>query len=136
MNWERIKSEEKGQRGVDDDIPATMPALVRASTVHRGAAGWGFDGRPDQAAAAKVREELEEVESASPERAEEELGDLLFAVAALARRRNVDPETALRKATKRFGDRFDAMRARADQDGVSLGELRDEELLARFRAAR
>ena len=136
LNWERIKTEEKGERGVDEDIPASMPALVRASKVQRRAAGAGFDWRTREAAAAKVLEELQELEESSPERAEEELGDLLFAVAALARRLDVDPETALRKATKRFGERFESMRARADEDGVRLGDLPDAELLARFRASR
>jgi uncharacterized protein YabN with tetrapyrrole methylase and pyrophosphatase domain len=71
-----------------------------------------------------------------PERVEEELGDVLFAVAALGRRLNVDPETALRKATRRFAERFDRMDARARADDVDLGALGEAELLARFRAAR
>ena len=64
------------------------------------------------------------------------MGDVLFAVAALARRLNVDPETALRRATKRFGDRFDAMRARARQESVDLSTLSDAELISRFRSGR
>ena len=136
VNWERIKREESGDRSPDDDIPATLPALARASKVQRRAAGAGFDWRTREAALAKVREELEEVASAPPERAEEELGDLLFAVASLARRLNVDPETSLRAATRRFSDRFDRMTERAAADGVELEGLSDEELLTRFRAAR
>jgi MazG family protein len=136
VNWERIKTVEKGQHPVDDDIPATLPALARASKVQRRAAGSGFDWRTRDAAMAKVREELAELESAPPERAEEELGDLLFAVAAVGRRFNVDPETALRKATDRFAARFERMRATAGDDGLELEGLSDQELLERFRAAR
>jgi tetrapyrrole methylase family protein / MazG family protein len=136
VNWERIKQEEKGEHSPDDDIPATLPALARASKVQRRAAGAGFDWRTRDAALAKVREELEEVVAAPPERAEEELGDLLFAVASLARRLNVDPETSLRKATRRFAERFDRMKATAAADGVELAGLSEEELLTRFRSAR
>jgi tetrapyrrole methylase family protein/MazG family protein len=136
VNWERIKVEEKGQHAVDDEIPATLPALARASKVQRRAAGSGFDWRTKEAALAKVREELAELEAAGPDRVEDELGDVLFAVAALGRRVNVDPETALRKATRRFADRFERMKAEAEAGAVHLEDLSDEELLARFRAAR
>ncbi len=136
LNWERIKSEEKGERGVDDDIPSSLPALARATKVQRRAAASGFEWRSRDGALRKVREELAEVEQAPPERAEEEVGDLLFAVAALARRLAVDPETALRKATARFAERFERMKESARSDGVSLGDLTEGELLRRFRTAR
>jgi tetrapyrrole methylase family protein/MazG family protein len=136
VNWERIKAEEKGEHPVDDEIPATLPALARAAKVQRRAAGSGFDWRTTEAAMAKVREELEELEAAEPERAEEELGDVLFAVAALGRRLNVDPETALRKATRRFAERFERMKAEAEAEGVRLAGLSDDQLLERFRQAR
>jgi len=136
VNWERIKTEEKGEHPIDHEIPPTLPALARASKVQRRAAGFGFDWRSATAAMAKVREELDEVDHAPPERAEEELGDVLFAVAALARTLSVDPETALRKATGRFAERFERMRRRAVADGVDLESLSDQDLLARFRSAK
>jgi tetrapyrrole methylase family protein / MazG family protein len=136
VNWERIKADEKGEHPVEDDIPPTLPALARAAKVQRRAAGFGFDWRTRDAAAAKVHEELSELEGAPSERVEEELGDLLFAVASLGRQLNVDPETALRKATTRFGERFDRMKAQAEAEGVSLEALDDGELLERFRSAR
>jgi MazG family protein len=136
VNWERIKTEEKGEHPVDDDIPSTLPALARASKVQRRAAGAGFDWRTVEGALAKVHEELQEVEDAPADRAEEEMGDLLFAVAALGRRLGVDPESALRKATRRFAGRFELMKARAREEGVDLEALSEDELLARFRAAR
>ena len=136
VNWERIKGEEKGEHAVDEEIPATLPALARASKVQRRAAGSGFDWRTKGGALAKVREELEELDAAPPDRAEEELGDLLFAVAALGRRLGVDPETALRKATRRFAERFERMKAEATVDEVKLEELSEQELIDRFRSAR
>jgi MazG family protein len=136
VNWERIKQEEKGEHPVDEDIPAALPALARASKVQRRAAGLGFDWRSRRGALAKVREELAELESAPEEGAEEEVGDLLFAVASVARQLSVDPEGALRKATARFSARFERMRERATSEGIHLEDLADEELLERFRSAR
>lgn len=136
VNWEQIKEEEKGQHPVDEEIPATLPALARAAKAQRRAAGAGFDWRSKESALAKVREELDELEVASPERVEEELGDVLFAVAAFGRQVGVDPETALRKAVRRFSERFERMKARVEAEGINLEELPDDELLSRFRAAR
>jgi tetrapyrrole methylase family protein / MazG family protein len=136
VNWERIKAEEKGDHAVDHELPPTLPALARASKVQRRAAGFGFDWRSAKGAMAKVREELEELESAPADRAEEEIGDVLFAVAALGRRYNVDPESALRKATARFAERFERMKSAAGKDGVNMASLSEEELLSRFRSAR
>ncbi|HXY72827.1 MAG TPA: nucleoside triphosphate pyrophosphohydrolase [Actinomycetota bacterium] len=143
VNWERIKTEEEGaSRGVEDEIPASLPALARAAKVQRRAAGSGFDWRTPGAALGSVRRELDELEAevaggeSSAERAEEELGDLLFAGAAVARKLGVDPETALRGATRRFAERFERMRSEAADEGVSLDALDDEELLARFHSAR
>jgi nucleoside triphosphate diphosphatase len=137
VNWERIKREERGEHPIDQEIPSTLPALARAAKVQRRAAGSGFDWRTREGAMAKVREELEELDRAEQGAgAEEELGDLLFAVAGVARRLNVDPESALRKATGRFADRFERMRAQAAAEGVDLGSLDEESLLARFRSAR
>jgi tetrapyrrole methylase family protein / MazG family protein len=151
VNWERIKAEEKGHHhAVDDDIPPSLPALARAAKVQRRAAGFGFDWRSSEEAMGKVREELAELGAeldgleedrasrtkAPPIRIEEELGDVLFAVAALGRRLNVDPETALRKATARFGDRFERMKAKAAEEGIDLDRLSGDDLIQRFRGER
>jgi MazG family protein len=142
VNWEKIKSSEKDhEHGIDEEIPPTLPALSRAAKVQRRAAGSGVDWRSAGAALAQVHERLgaldESAVSASASGgAEEDLGDLLFAVAAVGRRLNVDPETALRKATTRFGERFGRIKESAERDGVDLEQLSDEELLSRYRAAR
>lgn len=136
-NWDAIKAEEKGEHPVDEEIPPTLPALMRAYKVQRRAASTGFDWRTPEAAIDKVREELEELSRAeSSDEVESEIGDVLFAVVALARRHGIDAESALRGTTRRFAERFEAMRASADAEGVALTDLSDDELLSRFRAAR
>jgi tetrapyrrole methylase family protein / MazG family protein len=136
VNWERIKAEEKGEQPVEHDIPSTLPALARASKVQRRAAGWGFDWRTVEGALGKLREEVEELAAAGPDEAEDELGDVLFAAAAVARKLGVDPETALRRTTTRFAERYEAMRARAKAEGVDLAALDEDALLAYFRDSR
>jgi MazG family protein len=134
VNWEQIKAEETGEQPVEDDIPPTLPALARASKVQRRAAGWGFDWRTSDGAMAKLREEVEELAAAgTPEEAEEELGDVLFAAAAVARRLGVDPESALRRTTTKFAGRYERLLARARREGVDLAELGEDELLAYYR---
>ena len=134
VNWEQIKAEETGEQPVEDDIPPTLPALARASKVQRRAAGWGFDWRTTDGAMAKLREEVEELAAAStPEESEEELGDVLFAAAAVARRLGVDPESALRRTTTKFAGRYERLLARARREGVDLAGLGEHELLAYFR---
>jgi tetrapyrrole methylase family protein / MazG family protein len=134
VNWEQIKAEETGEQPVEDDIPPTLPALARASKVQRRAAGWGFDWRTTDGAMAKLREEVDELAAAgTPEEAEEELGDVLFAAAAVARRLGVDPESALRRTTTKFAGRYERLLARARREGVDLAELSEDELLAFYR---
>jgi tetrapyrrole methylase family protein/MazG family protein len=141
VNWEKIKSAEKEEEhGIDEEIPPTLPALSRAAKVQRRAAGSGVDWRTAEAALAQVHVRLDALDESATDGdeggdAEDDLGDLLFAVAAVGRRLNVDPETALRKATARFGDRFERMRHAAERDGVDLESLDDEELLARYRGS-
>jgi tetrapyrrole methylase family protein / MazG family protein len=137
VNWERIKAEEKGEHGVEDDIPATLPALARASKVQRRAAGWGFEWRTADGAMRKLREEVDELAAAgTPEDAEEELGDVLFAAAAVASTLGVDPESALRRTTTKFAGRYERLLARARDEGVDLASLDEVRLLAYFREGR
>ena len=133
VNWEQIKAEETGEQPVEDDIPPTLPALARASKVEPRAAGWGFDWRTTDGAMAKLREEVEELAAAgTPEESEEELGDVLFAAAAVARRLGVDPESALRRTTTKFAGRYERLLARARREGVDLAALGEDELLAYY----
>jgi tetrapyrrole methylase family protein/MazG family protein len=137
VNWEKIKTEEEGKsRELEDDIPVTLPALARAAKVQRRAAGWGFEWRTSDAAMAKLREEVDELAAATPEEAESELGDVLFAAAGVARTLGIDPESALRRTTTRFAGRFERMRVLAEERGVDLEAMSDDELLAFFRESR
>jgi len=136
-NWDAIKEEERGAHAIDEEIPPTLPALLRAYKVQRRAASQGFDWRSPEGAMSKVREELGELErAATPEEIEGEIGDLLFAVAALARHHGVDTESALRGTTKRFAERFEALKSWATENQVDLNTLSEHDLLARFRDLR
>lgn len=103
-----------------------LPALSRAEKLTRRAASVGFDWPSTTAVLAKTREELGEVADAmatGDRRAiAEELGDLLLAVANLARHLGVDPEAALRDANAKFVRRFAHVEARAREDGIPLAE--------------
>lgn len=151
-NWEKIKAEERGPSResdrVDADLSRSLPALLAAQKVQRRAAGRGFDWSAISGAVENVREELAELEEAAravegqdPEgdakdALEGEVGDVLFAVGALARKLGVDAESALRGTIDRFADRFESMEAAAASEGVELQALGEDELRRRFRAGR
>jgi tetrapyrrole methylase family protein/MazG family protein len=146
-NWERIKAAEGEERPIDAEMPGSLPSLIAAQKVQRRAAGRGFDWAHLAGAIEKVREELAELEEAAvahegadregsaKDALEEEVGDVLFAVTALARRLGVDAETALRSTIRKFVGRFEAMEGAARAEGIRLDDLPEDELLRRFRAA-
>jgi tetrapyrrole methylase family protein/MazG family protein len=139
VNWEKLKAEETGGRkAVDEDIPATLPALARAAKVQRRAAGWGFTWRTPADAVAKLREEVGELADAAtdPARAEEELGDVLLAAVAVGRQLGLDAESALRRATTRFADRAERTLALAAARGLDPEAMDEAELLALYREAK
>jgi tetrapyrrole methylase family protein/MazG family protein len=137
VNWERIKLQEKGEKPLEDDIPATLPALARASKVQRRAAGWGFEWRSQASAFEALKEEVGELEShTGADNAEKEVGDVLFATVAVARKLGVDPESALRRTIGGFAERYERFRAMLDERGVAIDEPSEEEIRALFRDAR
>jgi MazG family protein len=139
VNWEKLKAEETGGRkAVDEDIPATLPALARAAKVQRRAAGWGFTWRSRERAFGKLREEVEELADAAedPARAEDELGDVLLAVVAVSRQLGLDAESALRRATTRLADRAERTLALATERGLDPEALGEDELLALYDEAK
>ena len=125
--WEDIKARERAStaQGALDGVPQTLPALLRAFKLSKRAARVGFDFPNVAATADKVVEELAEVrEAAENHGAEdtsrevfEEVGDLLFAAANLARKLNVDAEAALRAANRKFERRFRSMERLAAERG-------------------
>ena len=140
--WEAIKAGERAKkaerRGGEkppsllDDVPAGLPALTRAGKLAKRAARVGFDWPDTGSVVAKIEEELGEVEEAlagSDEAAKtEEIGELLFAVANLARHAGIDPEAALRDANAKFVRRFEHVEARCREDEVEIAQAGLERL--------
>lgn len=124
--WERVKQRESGgleagRPGVLDGLPASLPELLMAYRLQERAAVVGFDWPDSAGPAAKVREELGEVEAEQEaERLEQEIGDLLFAVVNLARKVSVRPGAALTRANERFRRRFAAVERLAAERGIEL----------------
>jgi MazG family protein len=140
QNWERIKATERRDKDVSakndalkaeqkpasllDGVSRGLPAMLQGLQLTRKAARAGFDWEDADGVFEKLREEMAEVRHALAEKdfkkAEEELGDLLFAVVNLARFVQVDPEIALKKANGKFQRRFMEMEKTARQSGRSF----------------
>jgi len=125
--WEAHKAAERAASGthtsVLDGVALAFPALLRAAKVSRRAARIGFDWPDANGVVAKITEEVAEIEAemqsgGAHERLEDEVGDLLFAAANLARKLEVEPETALRRATAKFERRFRRVEALASARGT------------------
>lgn len=139
--WEDGKAAERAARGEGDSalsgVPLAHPALVRAEKIGKRAARVGFDWPDAGAVTDKIDEELAELDDArGKEEIEEELGDLLFAVAQLGRKLKVDPETALRRATAKFERRFRHMEATLASDKRGPSDAGMDELESLWRAAK
>ena len=124
--WEAIKAEEraaKDDRSALAGVALALPALERAAKLQKRAARTGFDWPDATGARDKVSEELAELDAEHhPDRQEEELGDLLFAVVNLARKLGIAPEEALRKANSKFERRFRAIETTPGFTELSLDE--------------
>jgi MazG family protein len=138
--WERRKAEEGTAAGRShlSGVAASLPALAAAAKLTRKAAGVGFDWPGPEAVLAKVEEELAELarDRGDRERAAEELGDVLFTLASLARHLDVDPEAALARANRKFRRRFAAMEARLAAAGRPLATADPDELEATWEAVK
>jgi ATP diphosphatase len=139
--WEAIKVDERAAKAarkgeqtpsVLDDVPTTLPALARAEKLAKRAARVGFDWPDFAAVKAKLIEELDEVDGAiaggNKAEVQEEIGDLLFAAANLARQAGIDPEAALRDANGKFSRRFQYVEARCREDGIAIEDAGLERL--------
>ncbi len=133
--WEASKRREGN--GLLEGVPRHLPALQRAQRMTRKAARVGFDW-PDAAGILdKIAEEATELTQAeSREEQEHELGDLLFAVANLARHLDIDPEEALQKTNRRFQTRFAHIERSLSEAGRELGTVPLEELDALWEEAK
>lgn len=129
-HWEEIKAEERasaGMRSHIDGVSAGLPPLRRAVKLQKRAGRAGFDWPDARPVLAKIREELSELEHeiahGQRDQMEDELGDVLFAVANLARKLGIDADSALRRTNLKFENRFRAMEALADERGQQFGAL-------------
>ncbi|MDR3355042.1 MAG: nucleoside triphosphate pyrophosphohydrolase [Synergistaceae bacterium] len=137
-NWEAIKASERAGRNEDKSamagIPRGMPSLLRSLRMQERAAKKGFDWPQDDidSVKAKVLEELDElraeVERADLGACQEELGDVLFAAVNLARHLEIDPESALQSANKKFSKRFRNVEAQAAGRNIRIEDLSLDEL--------
>ena len=128
--WEEQKTNERATRaqtGTLAGVPAELPALTRAAKLTSRAARVGFDWPDATAVLAKLEEEADELRAElpgnDPARLADEVGDLLFVLANLARKLNLDPETCLRQANLKFQKRFNAMEQSIALEGKSLTDL-------------
>lgn len=121
-------------------VARALPALARAEKISRRAAAYGFDWDEAAQVVDKVREETDEVAEAlaagDPQALSEEIGDLLFSVANLARHAGIDPETALRDGTAKFERRFAAMARHLAASGGALGRSDLAAMEAAWQAAK
>ncbi len=145
--WDDIKAVERTEAGRPDratlsGIPRALPALQRADLLGTKAAAVGFDWVRPSDVLDKIDEETRELRQAVEQggltsaEAEEELGDLFFAIANLARKIGIHSETALRKANDKFQDRFETMERAITAEGRAIGDLSFEDLDARWSAAK
>ena len=136
--WQTIKNLENVQKGQPqhplDSIPKSLPALRRAQRVADRVAREGFDWPDISGALGKLTEEVQELQDAfahgSREHIREELGDLLFALAVVARKANIDGEDALHEATRKFTSRFLSLEKIMTGQGKQFADLDPDALLA------
>ncbi|HEY40499.1 MAG TPA: nucleoside triphosphate pyrophosphohydrolase [Dehalococcoidia bacterium] len=137
-NWAKLKQAEKGS---DDSmlagVPKEMPSLGYSQEIQNRVAQVGFDWEEDEGVIDKLAEEVDEFRrTESAERRAEEFGDLLFTLANIARRLEIDLESALREANQRFYRRFAHMEEICRQRGVNIGDLSFDEQNALWEEAK
>ena len=145
--WEEIKAQERGGAPKPNTllggIPRVLPALLRAHRVGVRAASVEFDWARAHDVVDKIQEEVNELrdavdadEAVGHARAEEEMGDLLFAIANLSQKLGIEPETALRKANDKFTLRFEAMEQTLSASGRSMCDMTLDELKQEWERAK
>jgi MazG family protein len=136
--WDAQKARERANAGQASSalagVPRSLPALLRAYKIGKRAASTGFDWANETDVVTKIREEVDELAEvvgwpvAGTARLEEEMGDLLFAIANLSRKLGIEPEAALRRANDKFTARFQAMERLLAASGRRLESMTLEEL--------
>jgi len=142
VNWEKLKNEERKaeNKSVLAGVPQSLPALLRASRLTEKAARIGFDWRRTEDVFEKIEEEIAEVHEAiasgDEKKIHDEIGDLLFTVANIARKLNVNAEEALQSTNRKFTRRFETMERSVREKGQNLDQLTLEEMDALWDAAK
>lgn len=163
-HWEQAKGEEKERASVLEGIPIDLPALARAARITKKAARVGYDFPHRLMLFDKLREELEELtrelspegpmpvvpasvegehvadepiaDAARRDRIEDELGDVLFVIANIARRWGINPEEALRRSNRKFCDRFRAIEAGLAEQGKDIRDVSLPEMEEHYQQAK
>jgi len=144
QRWDQIKMAEYQQKqrpsGLLDRVPRSQPALAEAAQISSKVARVGFDWENVDQVIEKLHEELDELrrarQQASPEKLEEEVGDLLFVIVNIARHLKVDPEQALRKTNAKFRERFAYIEQQLARQGKSLEEASLDEMESLWQEAK
>ena len=144
QQWEQLKAKEQtdaGQRrAILAGVPKTLPALLRAHEIGTRVAAVGFDWPAAAQVVDKIEEEVAELRRAATRegaaRIEEEMGDLLFAIANLARKLGIEPESALRKANEKFTKRFTEVEERFHAEGRSVHDATLDEMEMQWSAVK
>ncbi len=125
-NWEKLKLKE-GNASVLDGVPSSLPALIKSMRIQEKARGVGFDWEKPEQVWEKVEEELgefrAEADAGNMAKAEEEFGDILFALVNYARFRNINPEEALERTNRKFIRRFQYLEEAARNAGRNLSDM-------------
>ena len=134
VNWEKLKNEERKaeNKSVLAGVPPSLPALLRASRLTEKAGRVGFDWRHTDDVFGKIEEEITEtkeaIASGDQDQIREEIGDLLFTIANLARKLNVNAEEALQSANRKFTRRFESIESHVRAEGRNLDQLSLEQM--------
>ncbi len=147
-NWDMLKANERKASGkiekqkdsILDDVPVHFPGLLEALKLAKKAAKIGFDWKTAEDVFEKLDEEIaelkDEVEKSNPDQIEAEIGDLLFVIVNLARKLDVEPETALKRTNRKFRERFAYIERELKTGGKNLDETSLEELDSLWNAAK
>ena len=146
QNWDELKKaereitkkDEKARESILDDVPLAFPALIEANKLTKKAAKVKFDWENVEQIFDKLTEETGELKAAIAENSniEEELGDLLFVVVNLARKLDVEPETALKKTNRKFRQRFKFIEKELEKRGKDFNQTDLAEMDALWNAAK
>ena len=144
--WEEVKMRE-GRKSALEGVPDSMPSLVKAIRIQEKAAGMGFEFPNAEMAKAKVDEEYGELLEAldgmtqngndsSKRHAEEELGDLLFAIVKWAHLNGLNADDALSRTNMKFKERFSYIEQEAHKDGLAVNQLTLDEMTTLWNRAK